>query len=55
MSERLLKDTKLSMCQIFEIIQLGGFLELLGPLMKVRLTLMKNILTPLAKIGSISL
>ena len=55
MSECLLKNTKLSKCQIFEITQLGGFLELLGPLMKVRLTLMKNVLMPLAKIVSISL
>ena len=43
------KGIKLSKTQISKIIQLGSFLgRLLGPLMKVRLPLMKNALTLLA-------
>ena len=45
-------DLKLSEAQIFKIIQFGGFLVLLlsklaGPLMKVAVPLVKNILAPL--------
>ena len=40
----------LSKIQIFKIIQPGGFLgRLLGTLMKVGLSLMKNVIKPLAK------
>ena len=43
-------NIKLSKAQLFTMVQLGGFLgRLLGPLMKVGLPLMKNALTPLAK------
>ena len=46
------KDLKLSKVQIAKIIKSGGFLEsllskLAGPLMKVAVTLAKNILAPL--------
>ena len=46
------KDLKLSKAQITKIIKSGGFLEsllskLAGPLMKVAVTLAKNILAPL--------
>ena len=45
-------DIKLSRAQISKIIQLGGFLgvllsKLAGPLMKVAVSLAKNILAPL--------
>ena len=43
-------DIKLSKAQIFRIIQSGGFLgKLLGPLLKTGLTLIKNVIKPLAK------
>ena len=47
-------DIKLSRAQISKIIQSGGFLGLLlstlaGPLMKVAVPLVKNILAPLGK------
>ena len=42
--------TKLSKSQLFKMIQLGGFLGiLLGPLLKTRLLLMKDVIQPLAK------
>ena len=44
------KDIKLSKTQLSKKIQSGGFFgRLLGPLMKVGLPLMKNVLTLLAK------
>ena len=43
-------DIKLSKTQLSNMIQPGGFLgRLLGPLLKTGLSLMKNVLTPLAK------
>ena len=43
-------DIKLSKTQISKMIQSGGFLgRLLGPLLKTRLPLMKNVIKPLAK------
>ena len=43
-------NIKLSKAQINKIIQSGGFLgKLLGPLLKTRLPLIKNIIKPLAK------
>ena len=43
-------DIKLSKTQISMMIQSGGFLgRLLGPLLKARLALMKNVIKPLAK------
>ena len=43
-------DIKLSKTQLSKIIQSGGFLgRLLGPLLKTRLPVMKNVITPLAK------
>ena len=43
-------DTKLSKTQLPNMIQLGGFLgRLLGPLLRTRLSLMKNVIQPLAK------
>ena len=43
-------DIKLSKAQINKIIQSGGFLgKLLGPLLKTRLPLIKNVIKPLAK------
>ena len=43
-------DIKLSKAQINKIIQSGGFLgKLLGPLLKTGLTLIKNVIKPLAK------
>ena len=43
-------DLKLSKAQISKIIQSGGFLgRLLGPLLKTRLPLIKNVIKPLAK------
>ena len=45
-----LKDIKLSKIQITKITQAGGFFGiLLGPLTRVGLQLMKNVLIPLAK------
>ena len=45
-------DLKLSKAQIYKIIQSGGFLgsllsKLVGPLMKVAIPLVKNVLAPL--------
>ena len=48
-------DIKLSKTQISKMIQLGGFLGLLGPLLKTGLRLMKNVIKPLAKSVLISL
>ena len=49
-------DTKLSKTEISKMIHSGGFLgRLLGPLLKTGLTLMKNMIKPLAKIVSIPL
>ena len=48
-------DIKLSKTQISKMIQLGGFLRLLGPLLKTGLRLMKNVIKPLAKSVLISL
>ena len=43
-------DIKLSKTQISKMIQSGGFLgRLLGPLLKTRLPLIKNVIKPLAK------
>ena len=43
-------DIKLSKTQLSKMIQSGGFLgRLLGPLLKARLALMKNVIKPLAK------
>ena len=43
-------DLKLSKAQISKIIQSGGFLgRLLGPLLKTKLPLIKNVIKPLAK------
>ena len=47
---------KLSKTQLPKMIQSGGFLgRLLGPLLKAGLTLMKNVIKPLAKSVSIPL
>ena len=43
-------DIKLSKTQLSKMIQLGGFLSrLLGPLLKTGLSLIRNIIKPLAK------
>ena len=43
-------DIKFSKAQLSKMIQLGGFLvELLGPLLKTELPLMKSVISPLAK------
>ena len=43
-------DIKLSKTQLSKMIESGGFLgRLLGPLLKARLPLMKNVIKPLAK------
>ena len=43
-------DIKLPKTQLSKIIQSGGFLcRLIGPLLKTRLQLMKNVIKPLAK------
>ena len=43
-------DIKFSKTQLSKMIQSGGFLgKLLGPLLKIGLTLIKNVITPLAK------
>ena len=43
-------DIKFSKAQLSKMIQSGGFLsELLGPLLKTGLLLMKSVITPLAK------
>ena len=49
-------NLKLSKAQINKIIKFGGFLgKLLGPLLKTGLTLIKNVIKPLAKIVLIPL
>ena len=49
-------DIKFSKTQLSKMMQLGGFLgTLLGPLLKAVLSLIKNILTPLAKSALIPL
>ena len=49
-------DLKLSTAQISKIIQSGGILgRLLGPLLKTRLPLIKNVIKPLAKSALIPL
>ena len=49
-ANKLSTDIKLSKTQISKMIQSGGFLGgLLGPLLKTRLPLMKNVIKPLAK------
>ena len=49
-ANNLSTDIKLSKTQISKMIQSGGFLgRLLGPLLKTRLPLMKNVIKPLAK------
>ena len=49
-------DLKLSKAQINKIIQSGGLLSrLLDPLLKTRLSLIKNVIKPLAKSVLISL
>ena len=52
-------DIKLSKAQIKELIQSGGFLgkllsKLAGPLMKVAMTLAKNVLAPLGLTAAMS-
>ena len=52
-------DLKLSKAQISKIIQSGGFLgsllsKLAGPLMKVAISLAKNVLAPLGITGATS-
>ena len=43
-------DTKLSKTQLSKIVQIGGFLgRLLGSLLKIDLSLMKNVFEPFAK------
>ena len=43
-------DIKLSKTQLSKMIQSGGFLSrLIGPLLKTGLTLIKNVIKPLAK------
>ena len=42
-------DIKLSKTQLSKMIQSEGFLRLLGPLLKTRLPLTKNVINPLAK------
>ena len=49
-ANHLSTDIKLSKTQLSKMIQSGGFLgRLLGPLLKTGLTLMKNVIKPLAK------
>ena len=49
-------DIKLSKTQLPKMIQSGGFLGLLlGPLLKTRLPLIKNVIKPLAKSALIPL
>ena len=54
----MLTDIKLSKTQISKIIQSGGFLgslsKLAGPLMKIAVPLVKNILAPLGKTAAAS-
>ena len=49
-------EIKLSKTQLSKMIQSGGFLcRFLGPLLKTRLALMKNVIKPLAKSALIPL
>ena len=49
-ANHLSADIKLSKTQLSKIIQSGGFFgKLLGPLLKTRLPLIKNVIKPLAK------
>ena len=49
-ANHLSTDIKLSQTQLSKMIQSGGFLgRLLGPLLKTRLPLIKNVIKPLAK------
>ena len=49
-ANKSLVDIKLSKTRLSKIVQLGGFLaRLLGPLLKTGLSLIKNVVTPLAK------
>ena len=49
-SNHLSADIKLSKTQLSKMIQSGGFLgRLLGPLLKIGLTLIKNVIKPLPK------
>ena len=49
-ANHLSTDIKLSKTQLSKMIQSGGFLgRLLGPLLKTRLPLIKNVIKPLAK------
>ena len=49
-ANKSLVDIKLSKTRLSNIVQLGGFLaRLLGPLLKTGLSLIKNVVTPLAK------
>ena len=54
----MLTDIKLSKTQISKIIQSGGFIgslsKLAGPLMKIAVPLVKNILAPLGKTAAAS-
>ena len=58
-NNNLSTDLKLSKAQISKIIQSGGFLgsllsKLAGPLMKVAISLAKNVLAPLGITGATS-
>ena len=49
-AKHLSTDIKLSKTQLSKMIQSGGFIgRLLGPLLKTRLPLIKNVIKPLAK------
>ena len=55
-ANHLSADIKLSKTQLSKMIQSGGFLgRLLGPLLKTRLPLIKNVIKPLAKSALIPL
>ena len=55
-ANRLSADIKLSKTQLSKMIQSGGFLgRFLGPLLKIGLPLIKNVIKPLAKIVLIPL
>ena len=55
-ADHLSADIKLSNTQLSKMIQSGGFLgRLLGPLLKTGLSLIKNVIKPLAKSVSIPL
>ena len=55
-ANNLLTDIKLSKIQLSKMVQSGGFLRrYLGPLLKQRLPLMKNVIKPLVEIILISL